>query len=234
MRGHFKGRAIILSRRDVGEADRLVRVFFADSGRETVVARGVRKPQAKLRGMLEPGMEVELHCAQSKGLPVVTGASMIAVHEALMTDYQSLVVAQGLLEITEKTIAEQSSEPEWYDFLTAALEHLAHHTHDNCAHQLVWVTALVKNLSSHGLSPVLTLDKRYLRLRDGAFEKSGGVEMSLATIKLWRVCRDYTVGELARIQGVAAPLAELEPVVQQFWSLQTGIDQLKSRSLAGS
>lgn len=234
MKKYFRGRAIILSRRDIGEADRLIRVFFDNRGRDTVVARGVRKPQAKLRGMLEPGMEVHLQCVESKGLPVLTGATIIAAHEPLLASYKALIVTQGLLEITERTIAEHSLEPEWYDFLAQALVYLADNAHDDQVYRLVWVTALVKNLYSHGLSPVLQLDRRNLHLREGVFEFSGGVELSEAAIKLWRLLRDYSVAEIGRIKNLDDPLSELEIVVGQFWSLQTGIDQLKSRSLVGS
>lgn len=234
MKGHFKERAIILSRRDVGEADRIVRVFFADRGREAVSARGVRKPQAKLRGMLEPTMEVELQCVESKGLSVVTGVTMIAPHEQLMHEYAALVAAQGLLEITEKTIAEHSEEAAWYGFLSSALDILAASPHVEHVRRLVWVTALIKNLQSHGLSPVLQQDRCFLQMQDGVFHVSNGVELSEAAMKLWRICRDYTIDQLCRVQGVHDPLQELEPVVQSFWSIQTGIDQLRTRSLAGS
>lgn len=234
MKGHFRGPAIVLSRRDVGEADRIVRVFFADRGREAISARGVRKPQAKLRGLLEPAMEVELQCVESKGMPVLTGATMISAHEQLMQEYTALVNAQGLLEITEKTIAEHSPEPEWYEFLRKALGQLSLHYQNPHIQKLVWVTALIKNLHNHGVSPVLNQDLRYLRIQEGVFDATSGVELSAAAIKLWRVCRDYEIGQLCRVQGIDEPLAQLEPVVQTFWSVQTGIDQLRTRTLAGS
>lgn len=234
MKGHFRGRAIILSRRDVGEADRIIRVFFEDRGREAVSARGVRKPQAKLRGMLEPTMEVELQCVESKGLSVVTGATLVEPHESLMHDYDALVAAQGILEITEKTLAEHSSESNWYEFLRAALGIMSAHPQDANLRRLVWVTALIKNLHNHGISPVLQPDLRYLQLRDGVFSSADGVELSAAALKLWRVCRDYRIEQLAKIQGIESALVELEPIVQAFWSMQTGIERLRTRSLVSS
>lgn len=234
MKGYFRGRAIILSRRDVGEADRIIRVFFEDRGREAVSARGVRKPQAKLRGMLEPTMEVELQCVESKGLSVVTGATLVEPHESLMHDYDALVAAQGILEITEKTLAEHSSESNWYEFLRVALGIMSAHPQDADLRRLVWVTALIKNLHNHGISPVLQPDLRYLQLRDGVFSNAGGVELSAAALKLWRVCRDYRIEQLAKIQEIESALVELEPIVQAFWSMQTGIERLRTRSLVGS
>lgn len=234
MKGHFRGRAIILSRRDVGEADRIIRVFFEDRGREAVSARGVRKPQAKLRGMLEPTMEVELQCVESKGISVVTGATLVEPHESLMHDYDALVAAQGILEITEKTLAEHSPESNWYEFLRAALGIMSAHPQDANLRRLVWVTALIKNLHNHGISPVLQPDLRYLQLRDGVFSNADGVELSAAALKSWRVCRDYRIEQLAKIQGIESALVELEPIVQAFWSMQTGIERLRTRSLVGS
>ncbi len=233
MKGHFRGRAIVLSRRDVGEADRILRVFFEDRGREAVSARGVRRPQAKLRGMLEPTMEVELQCVESKGLSVVTGATLLEAHESLMYDYDALVAAQGILEITEKTLAEHSPEPSWYEFLCRALSIMSDQVQDTNVRRLVWVTALIKNLHNHGMSPVLQSDLRYLQMREGVFSSHDGIELSSAAIKLWRVCRDYGIEQLVQIHGVEEPLAELEPTVQAFWSMQTGIERLRTRSLIG-
>lgn len=223
-----------MSRRDVGEADRIIRVFFEDRGREAVSARGVRKPQAKLRGMLEPTMEVELQCVESKGISVVTGATLVEPHESLMHDYDALVAAQGILEITEKTLAEHSPESNWYEFLRAALGIMSAHPQDANLRRLVWVTALIKNLHNHGISPVLQPDLRYLQLRDGVFSNADGVELSAAALKSWRVCRDYRIEQLAKIQGIESALVELEPIVQAFWSMQTGIERLRTRSLVGS
>jgi hypothetical protein len=51
---------------------------------------------------------------------------------------------------------------------------------------------ITKNLHNR-LSPVLNQDLRYLRIQEGVFDATSGVELSAAAIKLWRVCRDYEI-----------------------------------------
>jgi recombinational DNA repair protein (RecF pathway) len=59
MKGHFRGPAIVLSRREVGEADRIVQ--FCDRGREAISARGVESHKRSC-GLLEPAMEADYMC----------------------------------------------------------------------------------------------------------------------------------------------------------------------------
>jgi DNA repair protein RecO (recombination protein O) len=49
----LKTRGIVLKRTDYGEADRIVTVLTSDQGKLRLMARGVRKPKAKLAGGIE-------------------------------------------------------------------------------------------------------------------------------------------------------------------------------------
>ena len=52
--GLYKVEGIVLRRRNLGEADRLVTILSRDRGKLTVVARGARRPRSRLGGRLEP------------------------------------------------------------------------------------------------------------------------------------------------------------------------------------
>jgi recombinational DNA repair protein (RecF pathway) len=233
MSQYFSDRAIILSRRDLGEADRLVKVFFLERGRETVVARSVRKPRAKLRGLLEPSTEVELQCVVAKSLPVVTGGKMIAAHAALSSRYEVLIASQAIAEITERTIAEHNAEPGWYHFYAAALNALEANPNAADIRGLIWVAALAKNLNYLGLSPVFRTGQTHFRIRDGVFSASGDIMLSSAAVKLWRAARDFSVDDLLKIKNAETAIVELEPTLLAFWLHQTGVEKLRTRSLEG-
>ena len=49
----FRTQAIVLSRRDFGESDRLLKLFTPDYGKISAVAKGARKPKSKVGGHIE-------------------------------------------------------------------------------------------------------------------------------------------------------------------------------------
>jgi len=67
--------AIILASRDANEVNRLYIIYTLEQGLVKAVAKGVRKPAAKLAGHLEPGTLTEIYVARSRGMGQITGAS---------------------------------------------------------------------------------------------------------------------------------------------------------------
>ena len=59
----FRTQAIILSRRDFGESDRLLTLFTPARGKIRAIAKGARKPSAKVSGHVElsPRSDVMIH-----------------------------------------------------------------------------------------------------------------------------------------------------------------------------
>lgn len=68
----YKTEAIILSRRNFGEADRLLTVFSKHYGRIKVLAKGVRKVTSRKGGSLELFNHVSLVLAKGKNLDIIT------------------------------------------------------------------------------------------------------------------------------------------------------------------
>ena len=234
MKNHFSDRGIILGRRDFSEADRMIKVFFLEHGRETIVARGVRKAHAKLRGLLEPGMEVQLDCVRANGLPVLTGGRIIAAHVDGLSDYEALITIQAIAEITERTIAEHSPEPEWYDFFSEALMIINKNKSSIESRRLIWLAALAKNLKNLGMSPMFDNQKKYLDINEGVFNEQTGIELTDGAIKLWRAACDLKLEALFRITNTNKAAVELEPHLLAFWLHRTGIEKLKSHQLISS
>lgn len=73
----YRTRAIVLKRRDQGEADRVLTVFTPNMGKRTVMARGVRKTASRKAGHLEPFTYTALLMAQGKTWDVVTQAETV-------------------------------------------------------------------------------------------------------------------------------------------------------------
>ena len=77
MSGKFKAHGIVLRRTKLAECDLIVTLLADCAGQLRVVAKGARKPSAKLAGAMNLGNEVELEAleaAPSPVLPLLTAA----------------------------------------------------------------------------------------------------------------------------------------------------------------
>ena len=70
----YKYTAIILNRWDVGETDRICTMYSLEAGKIKSVAKGVRKPQAKLAASLESITLADVTIVRSRGLGKITGS----------------------------------------------------------------------------------------------------------------------------------------------------------------
>ena len=72
----YKTPGIVLTRFDLGEADRVLTVLTPHEGKLKVIAKGVRKPTSRLGGSLEPFAELHLVLARGRTFDIVTQASV--------------------------------------------------------------------------------------------------------------------------------------------------------------
>lgn len=63
---------VILSRRNFGEADRLLTIYTKDHGKISAIAKGVRRPRSKKAGHLELGNWCKVFVARGKNIDLIT------------------------------------------------------------------------------------------------------------------------------------------------------------------
>src|SRR3954469_15479356 len=68
--------AIVLSRFDLGEADRVLTLLAPELGKFKAIAKGIRRPSSRLGGSLEPFAELRVNLARGRTFDVVTGVSV--------------------------------------------------------------------------------------------------------------------------------------------------------------
>ena len=68
--------AIVLSRFDLGEADRVLTLITPGGGKLKAIAKGVRRPTSRLGGSLEPFAELTVALARGRTFDVVTQVSV--------------------------------------------------------------------------------------------------------------------------------------------------------------
>jgi DNA repair protein RecO (recombination protein O) len=167
--------AIVLDYKPRGEYDLLFTLFSKENGKIKAVAKGVKRMNAKLRGCLEIGNEVQLMIARGKNMMYIAGCDTMAVHRTLRQDGQKILLWQALIETVITSTVPENVEREVYMLLVHWPQFLFANFRDLPRRNLI-VTYLViwKYLSEIGLSPEL-----FECVRSGRKLQSGDTFFSL-------------------------------------------------------
>lgn len=120
----YRTRALVLKRRDQGEADRVVTVYTPGMGKLVLLARGVRKAASRKAGHLEPFTHVDLLAARSRSWDLITGAETVYAFRGLREDLERAAYGYYLVELIDAFTQEEDSHPEVFDLALAGLRFL--------------------------------------------------------------------------------------------------------------
>jgi DNA repair protein RecO (recombination protein O) len=120
--GWYKTEGVVLRRRNLGEADRLVTVLTRDRGKLTVAARGARRPKSRLGGRLEPAVRVRALVAEGRTLDLISQVEVLDARAALRRDLDRMGVVSVLLELADRALADRHPHPDAYRLLLQALD----------------------------------------------------------------------------------------------------------------
>ena len=120
----YRTRAIVLKRREQGEADRVITVFTPNTGKRTFMARGVRKSASRKAGHLEPFTHTALMLAKGKTWDIITAAETVTSFRILREDLDLAAHAYYFSELIDVFTQEQDSHPELFNLLLQSLEWL--------------------------------------------------------------------------------------------------------------
>ena len=117
--------AIVLRSFPFGEADRVLHLYTAASGRIGAMAKGVRRTKSRFGGRLEPFSHVELGLHRGRGeLGTVTGASLVRSHDRIRSDGYRLQVGLVGLEAMLRLYTEEEQNDRAFLALTRFLDAL--------------------------------------------------------------------------------------------------------------
>jgi DNA repair protein RecO (recombination protein O) len=90
---------VILSRKDIGEADRLLTVFSKNEGKIKIIARGTRRLKSKNASHIEPFTVGKYTIVPGKTFYVLTGAESVLINEGITKDLDKYKMASYASEI---------------------------------------------------------------------------------------------------------------------------------------
>jgi DNA repair protein RecO (recombination protein O) len=120
----YRVSAIVLKRRDMGEADRLLTVLTRDRGKLTLLAKGVRKSASRKAGHIEPFTHVDLLVAKGRSLDLVTQAETLNAHRNLREDLWRSSWAYYVAELADAFIQDEDPHELLFDLLLETLRRL--------------------------------------------------------------------------------------------------------------
>lgn len=121
----YRTDAVVLSRLDFGEADRILAVYTPHYGKVRVIAKGARKPSSRLLPHLEYFTRTHLMLAKGRDLDVVTGAETLDPHLALRENMAAYAHASHCVEALHRLTEDRQENEAVYDLLVRTLRLLA-------------------------------------------------------------------------------------------------------------
>jgi DNA repair protein RecO (recombination protein O) len=120
----YRVSAIVLKRRDQGEADRLLTVLTRDRGKLTLLAKGVRRQASRKAGHIEPFTLVDLLVAKGKSLDLVTQAETSEAHRALREDLWRSTWAYYVAELADAFTVDDDPQALLFELVAETLDRL--------------------------------------------------------------------------------------------------------------
>jgi DNA repair protein RecO (recombination protein O) len=114
---------IVLSRRPIGEYDRLVTLYTEDLGRLPVRFVGVNRSAGKLKALSEPAVwgEYRLHLSPRSDIAKCVGGRIVATLPGVRGDLARLTAALYCCEFLERLTPERAPSPEKFRLLASCL-----------------------------------------------------------------------------------------------------------------
>jgi len=120
----FSTEAVVLGSHKLREADRVVTLFTARSGKTPTVVKGVRKVGSRFGGRLEPFTHLEVRLHEGRSLHTLTGADTRSTHAAIRERPASLNAGLCFIDLLARSSAELEQRPRCFNLLVRFLSEL--------------------------------------------------------------------------------------------------------------
>lgn len=120
----YKAEAIILSRRNIGEADRIITAFTKEYGKMRLIAKGIRKVKSRRAPHLEIFTQCALLIHQGKTLDSISEVNPINVFENIRSDLTRVSLAYLYSELVSMLLPEHQEHRDIYELFVDGLTQL--------------------------------------------------------------------------------------------------------------
>ncbi|MDB5169511.1 MAG: repair protein RecO [Candidatus Saccharibacteria bacterium] len=221
-------KAIILSRTDYGEADRIVTLLTPEAGKLRLIARGVRKSKSKLAGGIELFSVSDITYMHGKGdLGTLISARLDKHYGKIIQDITRVQLGYDLIKLLNK-ITEDNPDSEYFHLLDQSFSAL-----NDAALPVdlvrLWFEAQLIKFGGH--EPDLFSDTTGQKLEQGKIYTFSFEDMAFAVhptgsfgadqIKFLRlVFQGHQPNALMQVQGAAEFAGQVKPLLESLRRIQ--------------
>ncbi len=202
----------VIARKDLKDNDKIITVFSLEYGKLSLVAKGVKKPRAKLQGHIEPLIESKFSYLGSGKLPILVGASEQSKNVFFTSSIEQRLLALLLTEVLGLMTIEGQPNSTLYYYYQSALNDLESDTKVS----LMASYALLGFMKASGIEPIIDGELNnityYWDMPEGTISAIRGAidspQVSTGVVKLWSICRHYDKPTVLRLKTSGKILAE--------------------------
>ena len=147
----IKIEGIILKRRNLGEADRILTVFCYQLGNISVLAKGVRRITSRRGGNVELLNRTIMFLHRAKTFLILTEATTLNTYQKIKSDLTLSTYGYHIVELVDKLTAENQDNGILYGYLIEVLKRL-----ERAPRQILIRAFEVKTLSNLGFMSFLS------------------------------------------------------------------------------
>jgi DNA repair protein RecO (recombination protein O) len=240
----YKTKAIILSRLNLGESDRILTLFSPAKGKIRAIAKGSRKTKSKFSGHTELFTLCDFIISTGKNLDIITDSELISNFLAAKPDMENVKTAYFMAEVINKLLPDEQPNEDIYNLFLWCLESL-NSDRINLI-RLIFVARILKIL---GIYPELSKcvkceikpdpETLYFSKEAGGITDKGcslhfpdAIKVNSDMIKLWRYLADSNFSELQKIKPSAILVSTVSDLALEYLKCVTLIDYRSIRVLS--
>lgn len=114
---YLKTECVVLSRKNFGEADRLLSIYTKDFGKITAIAKGIRRPTSRKSGHLEPGTWCKIFLAKGKNIDLLTEVMVIKAYGIDNFTEAKAAKVYHFLELVNYLTVQNQKNPQVFNLL---------------------------------------------------------------------------------------------------------------------
>lgn len=121
----YTSEGLILNKRNLGEADKIITVFSKDFGKFSLVAKGIRKPKSRKRGHLEIFNQLKFQGISGSSMDIMIEAQEINDFLNIRKSLNKISLAYYFCEVVNKITNEHEENFLIYKLLLNSLNKLS-------------------------------------------------------------------------------------------------------------
>lgn len=156
---NIKTEAIILKGFKYGDSSKIVTLFSSDTGKFTAIVKGVRNSKSKLSGVFETMNHVSVifNKRDNRDLQSISNAECITSYPGIKDDFEKLLTAYKLLDLTSRMMYEYDTSEEIFTLLSNVLNVL---NSAQSNYDVLYLMYQIKFAIIQGIKPAQNIESR--------------------------------------------------------------------------